>query len=143
MCLITTKRKVKIARTDIKVWKLVRTDYTSLFQEFQYEKDKLNKTIITLLGPNNIWSAFDSVDVRWLNEHHPYWTNIVYDDMKDKSEKLICINRGFHATLTKKRLGSIDYIKRNGIAVKCTIPAGAEYYKDETNCIVSNQIIVH
>lgn len=130
-----------MTKKDITVWKVLNRDLTSYFEQFQYEKGVLNEAELVLLDPTDVWLAFGGEDTKWLNENYPKWFSYDTEVRREARKDLICIERGFHSALTKKRLS--DYNHHNVRIVKCTIPAGSLYYKDTTGCIVSNKIILN
>ena len=143
MCLITTTRKVKIAKRDIIVWKIMVEESDKVlyspYQGFRYVKGRKYKAKITETKDYQ-WRCFDDTDEDWLLEHYPNWTDRAKID-SNYDGKLMCFQKGFHSALNKKRLTHINECN-DYTTVKCIIPKGSEYYKDTTGCIVSNQIKV-
>ena len=143
MCLITSKRKVKIAKRDIPVWKLLKPDLSTVYQPFKYERGKDYETEIKFLDNDDEWQPFDGNVRKSLNERFPDW-EFSGDSVR---EEMLCITEGFHAFVQKKKaINKLDFgtMARycGAIEVKFIIPKGAEYYKDFTGQIVSNKIKV-
>lgn len=136
MCLITNKKRVKIAKEDISVFKLLKNNMTSLlFNKFQYISGDLNGTKIK---KSLYRECFDGVEKEAL---------LKIDKGFMKSDKFISIGAGFHSSLTEDRLEkAYDKIERKYYEYeifKATIPKGSRYYVSPTGLVVSNQIIVH
>jgi len=138
MCLITTKRKSRVAKRDIKVWKVETLNGKSPMQRFKYTKGRLEETEFGFKFKNGRrWSVYGKTPIKYLNANHVGW------DMRDSDARngLICIAEGFHA-FTKKKFAVKDIGNSVYLNVKpYLIPKGAEYYKDAVGMIVSNKII--
>lgn len=131
MCLITAQKEAIILTEDLIVYKSFSDNLWALYQNFQYEINKLYKTTLTFdNGKYN--PCFDSIAARHLEiMYNPQWYTISLFNIG-----LIAVVEGFHSAATEDRLGRRTNIRR------CLIPAGSEVFYDETGLIVSNQIIV-
>ena len=151
MCLITKKKKVKIAKRDIKVWKLLRDDLSSIYQEgFQHELGVLKSAKIGFVGNQYSWQPFTDDISQSLSETFPNWSN--WGDSKAKRllarENMICIDTGFHSFTKKNGVKEfkssnetfLSYLGCGFSTIECVIPEGSEYFKDEFGLIVSNQL---
>jgi len=143
MCLVTKKKNPKMAKKDIIVWKILRSDLSAIYQSnFYYERDKLNKTKFKYESYNNWWVVFDKIIRVKLRETFPNFEND--EEMK---RKMMSVSEGFHSLLYKKDAKyyiSVDGMARDndGKIFKAIIPKGAEYIKDGYGQIVSNQLII-
>lgn len=144
MCLVTDNKEVKVAKKDIKVYKVVAKGSKSIIQSFDYTKGKLNITEFTFLANDhssktmfsNGWAVFTQEAVDYLNKNHPDWFETNGESRKD----LICVAQGFHSFLKFKDAKEQLKRRRTCTVVRFIIPAGSEYYTDNTGEIVSNQI---
>ena len=139
MCLVTKIKKVKIAKRDITVWKILNEDLSTIFQEnFQYNKGELVKSSFSYDHQDGHWKVFNNNIRKKLNDKYPRWSF--------KHKGMMCIARGLHSVLTKK--DAIRYSNEglskffNAKVFKAVIPKGSEYYKDGFGQIVSNQLII-
>jgi hypothetical protein len=124
MCLISRYKEPKVAQKDITVYKVVREvpgGYSSIYESFFYKSGKLYKTRMSKANGG-------SLDGQELRETAHYVTKFY-------------IEKGFHTAATKIRLK--DLIWCDEIIVKGTIPKGSLYYRNASNLLVSNQIILH
>lgn len=150
MCLQTTWTAPKITRKDITVYKVLtpdNNDYSIAHPKyytngFQYKLQELYKTEIK---EDTAYSSYDERAGNWRRE------------LMQKKKSYKNIGQGFHSANTVKRVieekisdelqygYSIEEIIKDLLpfgVYECTIPKGAEYYKDETGLLVSSQIIV-
>lgn len=144
MCLISDKKTIQIAKEDISVYKVLRGNLKSYYFGYKYTLNELHTTKLKKRKLRDIWNAYDSVDEAYLYENYSGW-NPRYSDNVEKIDysvrkKLICVEEGFHSVLVSHRLSGPSVAK--GIIWECIIPKGSKYYTDNTNCIVSNQIII-
>ncbi len=133
MCLITEQKKAKIARRDMTVYKeMIPVSDDIAKSPYQYHSYILGELYTTKIEQGKDWTCYGPRDERWLDNNYPMW------NLGKQADKLICIERGYHACMTQDRVpeGSRECI------YKCTIPKGSEYYTDKTGLIVSNQIII-
>lgn len=130
MCLITTQKKPLVATEDIKVYKLLNKDMSTLYVDYRYKPDILLKTQVR---QSDDWSCFDDIDYDYLNKNFKGWTR--------GHKELKCFGQGFHAALSIKRF--LKTKSKSDIIFPATVPKGSRYYLDATGLIVSNQIIVH
>jgi hypothetical protein len=124
MCLVSRYKEPKVAEKDITVYKIVREvprGYSSHFEAFFYKSGKLYKTRMSK-------SNGGCLDTRERIETSHYTTKFY-------------IERGFHSAATKTRLKHL--VDGDAIIVKGTIPKGSLYYRNASNLLVSNQIILH
>lgn len=144
MCLITKQDVPKIAKKDIKVYKLLNKEdkdsARSIYRYFCYE---LNTTYKTNIEDIDDPCTFDNKSTLYLKETYPGWgDNISVNRRALISNNLKSYGPGFHSCVTKERCyptakdGPYDLYE-------CTIPAGSEYYEDGNDLIVSNQIIIN
>lgn len=135
MCLIIEKNvQFLIAEEDIVVYKVLdRTRHSPIYR-FLYKKDELYTTAIQGSG---CFGVPDEYCDKYLRKNYG-------EDFKSRKD-LKSLGQGFHScyTLDRARILSRDWyiIDRYGI-YEAIIPKGSEYYKDETDLVVSNQIIV-
>ena len=130
MCLIVTKKtKVKIAKTDMVIYKLFKNKIydNAVFSPYfsgTYTFGALYKTDLSLSGE---FSYFDDISHRAYTKYY--------------ERELLSYGKGFHGIKTLERLRKVSNIW-NKYCFKCIIPKGSEYVEDSTGVIVSNQIIV-
>lgn len=135
MCLILDeKTRVKIAKEDIKVFKILSPQLRSIFYGgFQYEKGKLYETEI-LPSTQRVWSAFADTDEHYLTSK--------YGNFRYNRTGLKAFGQGFHSSLNKENIEEV--IKSSDKRLfNATIPKGARYYVGGTGLVISNKIIVH
>jgi hypothetical protein len=154
MCLITKTKKVKVLKRDLPVWKLLGPNNESLVQKYPYKEGKIHTAKMTKL-PNDSrnWKAADGTASEGLDKLYPSWRNLgedIWFEEARERDNAMCIQKGLHAYTTRRRASgmkkdiaenfwlSITYETVN--VVKFIIPEGAEYYKDEFGCIISNKI---
>ena len=130
MCLLTYQKEPIILKEDKVVWKLLKEDLSASHTNFQYELGVLNKQDI----------KFTTATIRFDKEQ------VIYQDIYRKLlPNVISIGEGFHSFYSE---GYIDIILTRHAEYygwckfKAIIPAGSEYYEDETGLCVSNQIII-
>lgn len=130
MCLLTYQKEPIILKEDKVVWKILKKNLRSQHENFKYILEKLYKTEIVFT---------DSV--------------YIYDDEQEiyraafrvRKPGVVSISEGFHSFYSE---GYIDIILARHVEYlgwckfKAIIPAGSEYYEDETGLCVSNQIII-
>jgi hypothetical protein len=128
MCLVTRQRKAKILKEDIKVYKMIEDGNKSVFERFTWTKGKLFTTKLGIeYGHGKDFCFADDV------------CNQMYSGLNNCTG----ISSGFHACLTKERAKQFDIKWMNNIAVcEFLIPKGSEVFYDETDLIVSNQIMM-
>jgi hypothetical protein len=137
MCLITRQKEAIILSEDKIVYKVLTGDMTSTFFGYTYELNLLNECKIR--REKTYRGAFDNIAANKYRLKDVDWS--MEDPVED--EKLTAISSGFHAFITKDR--AIGYMgnRSDKILYECTIPAGSEYYEDETGLCVSNKIIIN
>lgn len=115
-------KHMKIAKKDIKVWKIVKSSYkkdyfTSLYREFKYKRGyhySLSKEMSPYITDN--WGCSEKV--------------------------VLIIDRGFHSYIRKD--GNRMHYGIDSIVVAFYIPKGAKYFKDNLNGeYVSDQIVLY
>lgn len=122
MCLITRQKEPLIAEEDITVYKILTGRRAAIYYYFKYEKDLLYVTVMQ--------KALDIMPA-------DSYVMATYHTSKD----IISIGEGFHACTT---IGRAEMLRGVGEYIfKATIPKGSLYYKDETDLIVSDKIIIH
>ena len=129
MCLLTYQKQPIILSEDKIVYKVLdngKAPYT----HFKYELNKLYNT--------HIMKSDSSVP--YDDEQRLFYKK---DNGKLK-DGVISIREGFHSFTNKEYIHTIT--QRYGINTwdihECIIPAGSEYYEDETHLCVSNKIII-
>jgi hypothetical protein len=132
MCLVTDKLDKNIAKEDMVVYKILCRKMSfgeiiihSPYIYFPYEINKLYKTEIK---ETKDFSYYDS-------QVGDYY----FSSKNKKSFK--SFDEGFHSAKTVERLNDV-WLKSGKSIYECIIPAGSEYYEDNTDLIVSNQIII-
>jgi hypothetical protein len=126
MCTVIKLEDVPlIAKRDIKVYKFGKNDhdvFISDFKEHPYFSNTIYKAEFS-------FSKDDLVS-----------DNIELDYRNNLKEKILYIVHGFHSFATLKRMNKSEYSKNkyHGLFI---IPKGAEYYRNECDNVVSNQII--
>jgi hypothetical protein len=137
MCLVTFQKEPFIAQKDMIVFKTVRIMngklIPSIFTDFwQYVIGALNETKIERIYKNI--SFADNIASKYFKEKYK---------IPSTSDILLlgawAIGPGFHSY---KHIARDTYLYGNQTLVKCTIPAGSEYFEDPTGLVVSNKIIV-
>ena len=137
MCLLTYQKEPIILKEDKVVWKVMRKQTSegipSYFNRFYYTLNTLYKEKINIC---NTVEAFDDAQCRKYVESVAIRTYIL-------KKGVISIDKGLHS-FTDKNLAR--YYAPSGSSYKslykAIIPAGSEYYEDETGLCVSNQIII-
>lgn len=136
MCLITSQKKPKTARKNMVVYKaLERKGPKTAVSPYQNYKYIIGKLYTTEIMSSDEWTTHDSIDALYLDKNYDGWR--YKTTMKNL---LMCIGKGFHATLTIERLNDDD--DDDTTIYECVIPKGSKYHLDGTNQIVSNQIII-
>jgi len=120
-----------VATEDKVVYKAVKVfmDYiSSVYHEFRWTLGKIESAEFEIKA-GGFGGYADSVSMD------------AYEEIDD--DYLISISRGLHTASTFQRAKEVvnfEYEKCS--IVECTIPKGAEYYKDQTGLLVSNQLRV-
>jgi hypothetical protein len=128
MCLLTYQKEPIILKEDKVVWKLLKENLISQYADFEYILGKLYKTEIVFTNSDRIYD----------DEQEIYW---VVPGVRKPG--VVSISEGFHSFYSEKYIDIIlDRSYLQYYKYKCTIPAGSEYYEDETGLCVSNQIII-
>jgi hypothetical protein len=125
MCLVTLQKRVKIAKTDIPVFKILEKHgnggFRSPYQGMRYKLGKLYQAEIRSSATGMYCSGSDRV---------------AYQHEKNK----IFYNRGLHAYTT---IDAARYGKYSGMYImNAVIPAGSRYYVNKVGMVVSNQLKV-
>lgn len=130
MCLLTYQKEPIILKEDRVVWKTLHKDLTTVYYNFKYELNTLYKESI----------KFSSSSKCYDNEQSIYQT----EDKQSLKKGVFSISEDFHAFCDEKYIDIIieRYDSYPFHKFKCIIPAGSEYYEDETGLCVSNQIII-
>ena len=137
MCLLTYQKEPKILTEDLVVYKILERDFRAYtFKHFVYKVKKLYKTVITKIEINSYEDDFLFCDDLDQNYYEP-----LIKDLNYKEGEIVAIQKGFHSAKSVERVKQISFYS-NPFVVKCIIPAGSEYYEDETGLCVSNQIII-
>ena len=137
MCLLTYQKEPKILTEDLVVYKILERDFRAYtFKHFVYKVKKLYKTVITKIEINSYEDDFLFCDDLDQNYYEP-----LIKDLNYKEGEMVAIQKGFHSAKSVERVKQISFYS-NPFVVKCIIPAGSEYYEDETGLCVSNQIII-
>lgn len=130
MCLLTYQKEPIILKEDKVVWKLLKEDLSASHTDFKYTLGVLNKQAI----------KFTTATIRFDDEQ------IMYQDESGKLlPNVVSIGEGFHSFYSEEYIDLIlaRYTTcRNWCKFKAIIPAGSEYYEDETGLCVSDQIII-
>ena len=137
MCLLTYQKEPKILTEDLVVYKILERDFRAYtFKHFVYKVKKLYKTVITKIEINSYEDDFLFCDDLDQNYYKP-----LIKDLNYKEGEIVAIQEGFHSAKSVERVKQIS-VYSDPFIVKCIIPAGSEYYEDETGLCVSNQIII-
>lgn len=139
MCLITKDKQKYIATEDMVVYKKLRSDDSEIVSQhhfFNYNLNELYKTEIA-----------HSEDIRFYDRKATvaYNPKMFYNDIIDLVYKdielgnAICIGQGFHFILVPDRPDSSIHTLET---YECIVPKGSEYYLDNSDLGVSNQIII-
>ena len=137
MCLLTYQKEPIILKEDKVVWKVMKEEIAgkilAWFNNFYYTLNKLCKQPINI---GDTVEAFDDPQFEMYIDEIDLKTYIL-------KENVISIDKGFHAFTDKVLARKYAPIgSTNRFLYKCIIPAGSEYYEDETGLCVSNQIII-
>jgi len=137
MCLLTYQKEPIILKEDKVVWKVMKEEIAgkilAWFNNFYYTLNKLCKQPINI---GDTVQAFDDPQFEMYIDEIDLKTYIL-------KENVISIDKGFHAFTDKVLARKYAPIgSTNRFLYKCIIPAGSEYYEDETGLCVSNQIII-
>ena len=137
MCLLTYQKEPIILKEDKVVWKVMKEEIAgkilAWFNNFYYTLNKLCKQPINI---GDTVEAFDDPQFEMYIDEIDLKTYIL-------KENVISIDKGFHAFTDKVLARKYAPIgSTNKFLYKCIIPAGSEYYEDETGLCVSNQIII-
>jgi len=129
MCLVTRQKKALVAKKDIIVYKAVNRKLGSAFY---------TSGIVYDVG------SYHESEIVVEKEFKSFFDNTVEDSYPDKFAKdLTHISKGLHS-MTGKRFGAFSKKYPNYyLFIQCTIPMGAEYYKDNTGLYVSDKLIVN
>ena len=137
MCLLTYQKEPIILKEDKVVWKVMKeeTDGKILtwFNTFYYTLNTLYKQPINI---GNTVEAFDDPQYEMYIDRIDFTIYVLKNNV-------ISIDKGFHAFTDKvlaRKYAPIGSTYK--FLYKCIIPAGSEYYEDETGLCVSNQIII-
>ena len=129
MCLLTYQKQPIILGEDKTVYKVL-DDGEAPYTHFKYELNKLYHTHIMK----------SSSPVSYDEEQRLFYR----EDNGQLKHGVISIREGFHSFTNKEYIHTIT--QRYGINTwdihECIIPAGSEYYEDETHLCVSNKIII-
>lgn len=139
MCLITNQKTPLITEEDIKVYKVINSNYNPFYfsrGNFTYKLGELNETTIQ---ESDDWTAFDDDDDAWIDKLVDSHSRANHPDLK-------CFGQGYHSCF------NLDYLKktieqywkndRSVLLVECIIPKGSEYYKNPLDIYISNKLIV-
>ena len=136
MCLITKNKQKYIATEDMVVYKTLREiDENRICSEHMNFTYTLNKLYIEEMLPSDDICFYDS----WASMKYNTATSKATDDVQ--SNVAICIGQGFHFMTEYKRAFN-DALYSDIDVYKCIIPKGSEYYLDNSDLGVSNQIII-
>ena len=139
MCLITRNPEILTAEKDLTCYKLMRKSLISYSQNYQYALDK-PECLGEELEPiplNSKYSYADSIVGDFYNITDP-------DAINYRKCGLFSVSKGFHSYATIERvehLFRINNIFNHLIIVECIIPKGGKYVVDETDLMVSDEII--
>lgn len=136
MCWEGNKNKKNIANNDILCYKILKrtensSELMSEYFTFVYELKKLYKTQICT---RRSWIDDDKISIH--EGFHSYSKDVVIKLHNYKSNATVSVFSGY-------RLFSHDFINCEPVLVECIIPKGSIYYKNGSNEIVSNQIIIN
>jgi len=148
MCLITTQKQVKIAEEDIICYKTVNIHNNiicSVFNTFVWTLGKLVKTEITeIFSGHGYLTCFDSIDsnTNSINGKLPH--QLLDNEIRELGIR--CFEQGFHSAKTKERieyrLQIYDDEELMEKLAECIIPKGSEYYENNNDLMISNQLIM-
>lgn len=138
MCLITNK-KIKIAEKDIITYKVVRKNYLDKKNVFQPAlhnvygfKYILGERYDTEIKETNDWTPYDTRSTKSLEQFDQSW------EVGDKLKGFKSFGPGFHSATKLNRLDTQGY----NTVVKCIIPTGSSYIRDNDDLIISSSIIL-
>ena len=138
MCLITEQKNPLIAKRKITVYKVLSLDYTPFFHLLHENKFKynFNELYETEIKESDEWTFSAVLDRNYIKKK--------FGDCWVLHKDLICLGQGFHSinTIRKIRIISANFFGR-AVLCECTIPKGAEYYKDKVGNIISNKLIIN
>ena len=130
MCLLTYQKEPIILKEDKVVWKLLEEDLSASHTDFQYTLGVLNKQAI----------KFSTDMIRFDKEQ------VIYQDIYGRPlPNVVSIGEGLHSFYSEEYIDLIlarHAVYQDWCKFKAIIPAGSEYYEDETGLCVSNQIII-
>lgn len=139
MCWKSKKLKIKTAKKDIPVWKVVHADkdingrYTnkccSFYKYFEYILKVRNTTQMSfdVLNTENIFIG--------TNGFHSYSNKVKYT-IRENNDILVYINKLFFDYTI------CYYFRCNQTIVKCHIPKGSKYAENKKGEIISNDIVL-
>ena len=148
MCLITNDKTKYVATEDITVFKMMSSPYDEV-------KGAVGRSLIYgdhsyMLGEqpevemkeSGSWVVHDDAVSDACENILPEFiaSNNYFDATKKQREMFISIGAGYHS-MTKERGRNEGWWY--DVLVECTIPKGAEYYKDMTGLYVSNKLVVN
>ena len=154
MCLITNDKTKYIATEDITVFKMMMTPYVeheingsigrSIYYYYGWHHYMLGEQPEVKIKESNEWIMTDNVVERMCVNIFPGFVTDYYGLKVTKEQRnvFICIGAGYHS-MTKERFLTSNEGWNYDILVECTIPKGAEYYKDMTGLYVSNRLVVN
>lgn len=133
MCLLTYQKEPIILGEDKTVYKILG-GRTSPYANFEYKFDKLYSTEIKKTSDP---TPYDKEQRLFYVDRNSYRRTKLKDGV-------VSIGEGFHSFTNIEYAKTI--IRRYDICYmsihECMIPAGSEYYEDETYLCVSNKIII-
>ena len=140
MCLTTRFPFIK-TKKPIFCYKVVEKDYTSQYQKFPYELNKLYVLDYNLIAEIGHIDVLDIVP-ECLYKQGDYYGRKGIESIINNFKYLKTINHGFHAYRNlENAIKAVESFPKELIVVRCVIPEGSticiNYYE-----IVSNQIAI-
>ena len=141
MCLVTKQRDPILTTEDIVCYKIVRENishnknthpFSSMYNYFDW---MLNKAYYT---PLSVYETDRASNCNF----YDYVARTQFDNPNSKNCLFSEISDGFHAMLTYDRAARTTDFDDNEVVVECLIPKGSSIYKDKTDLVVSNKIIM-
>lgn len=143
MCFIAKKQRVKTAKEDMRVWKVLIDGTKSSLMKFEYEPEKLYEAKMVKITAK----TFNRDRIKNFDNQTGRYIATISEGLGCLSKydsKLIYINQAFHSIKTHNRAVNVaEQFTYGSVQIKeFTIPKGAKYYEDGTNLLVSDKIIM-
>ncbi len=131
MCLITNWKRPRTAKRDIIVYK-------------RLERSKIDEEKLISIWWGTYYKIGEHYKVDMVANNEPYtvfdWDAMnAYPDWMVEPSIYTHVHAGYHSMMEKHR--SLPDSEQE-VMVRCVVPKGANYFKDNTGLIVSNEIII-